>query len=60
MKNRVIDIGNSRFKSVLFAGKELLEEAVFKDLEEEITSWGGLDFQKCCVNFPEISIYLVG
>jgi|GEM_PF-1610768 hypothetical protein len=33
MKNRVIDIGNSRFKSVLFAGKELLEEAVFKDLE---------------------------
>ncbi len=52
MKNLVIDIENSRIKSALFARDELLEGAVFADLDLVITA--------CRVNFLEISIYLCG
>jgi len=36
MKNLVIDIGNSRIKSALFAGDELLEETVYADLDPKM------------------------
>jgi type III pantothenate kinase len=50
MKNLVIDIGNSRIKSALFAGDELLEEAVYADLDQGIAAWSGMSFQKCMVS----------
>lgn len=50
MKNLVIDIGNSRIKSALFVGDELLEEAVYADLDQAITSWEALSFQKCLIS----------
>jgi len=50
MKNLVIDIGNSRIKSALFAGDELLEETVYADLDQAIASWAALSFQKCMVS----------
>jgi len=59
MKNLVIDIGNSRIKSALFAGDELLDESVFDDLEQGIAAWSGLTFQKCLVSsvrFPKAEL----
>lgn len=50
MKNLVIDIGNSRIKSALFEEDELLEEAVFADLDQGIGFWATLSFQKCLVS----------
>ena len=59
MKNLVIDIGNSRIKSALFAGDELLDESVFDDLEQGVAVWSGLTFQKCLVSsvrFPKAEL----
>jgi type III pantothenate kinase len=50
MKNLVIDIGNSRIKSALFAGDELLEESVYADLDQGVASWAAMSFQKCLVS----------
>jgi len=50
MKNRVIDIGNSCFKSSILRWMGLLEEGVCTDLDQGIAAYS--------VNFPEISINL--
>ena len=44
MRNLVIDIGNTRIKSALFDGENLLEESSFENLEVGLKYWKNLQF----------------
>ncbi|WP_296700156.1 type III pantothenate kinase [Algoriphagus sp.] len=50
MDNLIIDIGNSRIKSALFRGDELVNESVFADLPSALLAWKKLSFQNCLVS----------
>ncbi|MFC3880100.1 type III pantothenate kinase [Algoriphagus namhaensis] len=50
MPNLCIDIGNSRIKSALFEGEDLLVESTFGSLENAIESWILMDFDACIVS----------
>lgn len=50
MNNLIIDIGNTRIKSALFKGSELISESVFTDLKEALASWKETDFDQCLVS----------
>jgi type III pantothenate kinase len=50
MRNLVIDIGNTRMKSALFEGDELIGEHSFEDLELALSFWITLDFDSCLVS----------
>ncbi|MEP0711038.1 MAG: type III pantothenate kinase, partial [Algoriphagus sp.] len=50
MSNLIIDIGNTRIKSALFKGDELLHEKVFEELETALGYWESLSFDQCIVS----------
>lgn len=50
MTNLIIDIGNTRIKTALFAREKLLEEGVFDDLEAALDYWRSLAFDHCLVS----------
>ncbi|WP_111669020.1 type III pantothenate kinase [Algoriphagus litoralis] len=50
MKNLVIDIGNSRIKSALFEGKDLIGDHSFEDFDAALRFWEAMDFQACLVS----------
>ena len=50
MNNLIIDIGNSRIKSAIFDGENLISESVFGDLATAIQHWKGLSFNNCLVS----------
>ena len=50
MVNLVIDIGNTRIKSALFSGKNLLGEHQFDSLEDGLEFWAAQEFAACLVS----------
>ncbi|SFA75873.1 type III pantothenate kinase [Algoriphagus aquimarinus] len=50
MTNLIIDIGNTRIKSALFEGDELLVEDVFEEIENALNSWNSSSFDQCLVS----------
>lgn len=50
MAHLIIDIGNTRIKSALFEGKELLSEFFFEDLDLAIADWQRMSFTACIVS----------
>ncbi|NVJ87146.1 MAG: type III pantothenate kinase [Algoriphagus sp.] len=50
MKNLIIDIGNTRIKSALFEGEELIWEKSFETLTDGITHWKSSSFNACLVS----------
>lgn len=50
MTNLIIDIGNTRIKTALFAGEKLVEEVVFKELESGLVFWKSATFDQCLVS----------
>ena len=55
MKNLVIDIGNTRIKSALFEGSDLIGDHSFEDLEAALAFWEAMDFQTCLVSSVRFS-----
>ncbi|TDQ17163.1 type III pantothenate kinase [Algoriphagus boseongensis] len=56
MKNLVIDIGNTRIKSALFSGKELLGDHVFDSLENAVEFWLNMPFDHALVSSVRYSM----
>lgn len=50
MRNLVIDIGNTRIKSALFEGKELIGDHVFDSLENGLEFWLNMQFEHCLIS----------
>ena len=50
MAQLIIDIGNTRIKSALFEGRELLAEFSSEDLDLVLASWEKVDFRHCLVS----------
>ena len=50
MKNLVIDIGNTRFKSALFEGNQMIGNYQFEALDSAIQFWQTLDFDACMIS----------
>lgn len=50
MKNLVIDIGNTRIKSALFEGNDLIGEHSFEELGPAIHFWGSNQFKACLIS----------
>lgn len=60
MRNLVIDIGNTRIKSALFHGEDLIGDHSFAELDDAVAFWGGMTFDACLVSsvrldFEELS-----
>ena len=55
MKTLVIDIGNTRIKSALFAKEQLLEDKSFDSLEESTAYLRRVDFDHCLVSSVRFS-----
>lgn len=55
MKNLVIDIGNSRVKSALFEGFDLIGDHSFEDLDEAIPLWQEMEFEACLLSSVKFS-----
>lgn len=50
MRNLVIDIGNSRIKSAVFQGEEMVGDHIFNSLEEATVFWKDMEFENCLVS----------
>jgi type III pantothenate kinase len=50
MRNLVIDIGNTRIKSALFEGNDLLGDHVFETLDTALDFWKNMEFQNALVS----------
>ncbi|REG83976.1 type III pantothenate kinase [Algoriphagus antarcticus] len=50
MTNLIIDIGNTRIKTALFEGDQLLQEEVFEGLESALVYWKSVSFEHCLVS----------
>lgn len=50
MAQLIIDIGNTRIKSALFEGSNLVSEFSSEDLDLAISAWGKMDFKTCLVS----------
>lgn len=50
MAHLIIDIGNTRIKSALFEGSNLVSEFSIEDLDLAIIAWQKLDFNACMVS----------
>lgn len=50
MRNLVIDIGNTRIKSALFEGDELIDDHFFEDLDRALAFWCALRFDACLIS----------
>lgn len=50
MKNLIIDIGNTRIKSALFEGEELIWEKSFQELTEGKAIWEQTAFDACLIS----------
>ncbi len=55
MRNLVIDIGNSRIKSALFEGNELIGDHSFIDLDSALSFWRTMEFGPCLVSSVSVS-----
>lgn len=55
MKNLVIDIGNTRIKSALFEGADMIGDHSFEDLEEAIPLWSAMEFEACMLSSVKFS-----
>ena len=55
MSNLVVDIGNTRIKSAVFEGKELLGEQTFTSLESAIEEWSQLSFSEVLISSVKYS-----
>jgi type III pantothenate kinase len=55
MRNLVIDIGNSRIKSALFEGNELIGDQSFIDLDSALSFWRTMEFGPCLVSSVKFS-----
>src|SRR5690606_18623952 len=56
MRNLVIDIGNTRMKSALFLGDELIDDHFFKDLDQALAFWTTLLFDACLVSSVGLAV----
>ncbi|WP_026946261.1 type III pantothenate kinase [Algoriphagus marincola] len=50
MENLIIDIGNSRIKSALFSGEDLIWEKNFQELAEARGFWRSQSFEHCLIS----------
>ncbi len=50
MGNLIIDIGNTRIKSGLFEGTELVWEASYDLLDEALIQWASISWNKCFIS----------
>ena len=50
MKNLVIDIGNTRVKSALFSGDDLIGDHSFEGLDAAIPFWQTIEFDACLIS----------
>lgn len=50
MRNYTVDIGNTRFKTAVFEGEELLEEKSFESSEDWIAYSRSLSFEQCIIS----------
>lgn len=50
MTNLIIDIGNTRIKSALFEGDNLLKEHVFVGIESALMHWTSVSFDHCLIS----------
>lgn len=50
MRNLVIDIGNTRIKSALFHGEDLIGDHSFAELDDAVAFWEGMSFDACLVS----------
>ena len=55
MRNLVIDIGNSRIKSALFEGNDLIGDHSFMDLDSALSFWMTMEFGSCLVSSVSVS-----
>lgn len=55
MQNLVIDIGNTRIKSALFEGTEMIGDHSFEDLDEAIPLWQAMEFEACLLSSVKFS-----
>lgn len=55
MKNLVIDIGNTRIKSALFNGEDLIGDHSFEELDQAISFWRTMEFQECILSSVRFS-----
>lgn len=56
MRNLVIDIGNTRIKSALFVGDELIGDHSFEELDQAVSFWNTMEFDNCLVSSVRTSL----
>ncbi|GAA0877523.1 type III pantothenate kinase [Algoriphagus jejuensis] len=55
MRNLVIDIGNTRVKSALFEGSELMGDYSFESVDAALPFWKSMEFGACIVSSVSIA-----